>query len=92
MITETLLTAAPTPIPLTVGGYTFRMVPVQGGTFDMGDEVGDLWDACRPVHRVRLDDYCIGEFPVTQALWRAASLTPGPSPKERGAKQIPDGD
>ncbi len=40
----------------TVNGYAFRMVPVRGSTFDMGDEAGDLWDACRPVHTVRLDD------------------------------------
>ena len=42
MLTETLLTAAPTPIPLTVGGHTFRMVPVRSGMFMMGDEVGNL--------------------------------------------------
>jgi len=84
MITETLLSTAPAPVPLTAGGHTFRMAPVRGGEFDMGDEHGDLWDACRPVHRVRLDDFWIGQFPVTQALWRAVSLTPGPSPEERG--------
>lgn len=70
-MTEALLATAPAAIPLTVNGCTFRLVPVRGGTFDMGDEAGDLWDACRPVHPVRLDDYCIGQFPVTQALWRA---------------------
>ncbi|MBL7795230.1 MAG: formylglycine-generating enzyme family protein, partial [Saprospiraceae bacterium] len=75
MITEALLAAAPTPVPLTVGGHTFRMVPVRGGEFDMGDEVGDLYDFCRPVHRVRLDDFWIGQFPVTQALWRAVALS-----------------
>ncbi|MBL7795229.1 MAG: SUMF1/EgtB/PvdO family nonheme iron enzyme [Saprospiraceae bacterium] len=47
------------------------MVPVRGGSFRMGDEVGDLWWSNRPVHTVRLDNYWIGQFPVTQALWRA---------------------
>ncbi|MEQ1747470.1 MAG: formylglycine-generating enzyme family protein, partial [Saprospiraceae bacterium] len=74
MITETLLATAPTPILLAIGGHTFLMVPVRGGIFDMGDE--DLWEACRPVHPVQLDNFWIGQFPVTQALWRAVSLTP----------------
>jgi len=38
MTTEALLAAVPAPIPLSAGGHTFRMVPVQGGTFLMGDE------------------------------------------------------
>jgi len=46
------------------------MVPVRGGTFDMGDEHGDLGDDCE-VHKVELDDFSLGQFPVTQALWRA---------------------
>ncbi len=73
MIIEALLATALAPVPLTAGGYTFRMVPVRGGEFDMGDEVGDLWAACRPVHRVQLDDFWMGQFPVTQALWRAVA-------------------
>jgi Uncharacterized conserved protein len=79
MITETLLATAPTPIPLSIGGHTFRMVPVRGGEFDMGDEHGDLWDSCRPVHRVQLDDFWIGQFPVTQALWSAVMDGENPS-------------
>jgi sulfatase modifying factor 1 len=78
-MTETLLSTAPTPIPLSLGGHTFHMVPVQAGEFDMGDEVGDLWDACRPVHRVRLDGFYIGQFPVTQALWKAVMDGENPS-------------
>jgi len=78
-MTESLLSTAPAPVPLSVGGHTFRMVPVQGGEFDMGDELGDLWGACRPVHRVRLDEFCIGQFPVTQALWKAVMDGENPS-------------
>ncbi len=76
-MTESLL--SPAPVPLSVGGHTFCMVPVQGGEFDMGDELGDLWDACRPVHRVRLDEFYIGQFPVTQALWKAVMAGENPS-------------
>lgn len=43
-MTETLLSTA---IPMTVNGHTFRMVPVEGGEFDMGDEVGDLLERRR---------------------------------------------
>ncbi|MBK6933369.1 MAG: SUMF1/EgtB/PvdO family nonheme iron enzyme [Saprospirales bacterium] len=83
-MTEALLATAPAALPLTVSGHTFRMIPVRGGAFDMGDEAGDLWDACRPVHSVRLGDFCIGQFPVTQALWRAvAAGQPGPAPRGR---------
>ncbi|MBL7795227.1 MAG: SUMF1/EgtB/PvdO family nonheme iron enzyme [Saprospiraceae bacterium] len=84
MITEALLAAAPTPVPLTAGGHTFRMVPVRGGEFNMGDELGDLLYWSRPVHRVQLDDFWIGQFPVTQALWRAVAQ----SDKEIGSHPV----
>ncbi|MCB0577676.1 MAG: formylglycine-generating enzyme family protein [Saprospiraceae bacterium] len=45
------------------------MVPVEGSEFDMGDEHGDLWSDCGPVHRVKVDDFYLGEYPVTQELW-----------------------
>lgn len=42
------------------------MVLIPGGTFEMGDEIGDLWSACRPVHEVRLTyDYWMGKYEVT---------------------------
>lgn len=41
-------------------------VLVEGSTFQMGDEIGDLWDGCRPVHEVTLTyAYRIGKYPVT---------------------------
>ncbi len=47
----------------------FTMIAVKGGEFDMG---GDSWlNDALPVHRVEVDDYWIGEYPVTQALWAA---------------------
>lgn len=61
------------PIDITVGSVTFKMIPVQGGTFAMGAMDGDSyarpWES--PVHQVTLDDYYIGETEVTQELWRA---------------------
>ncbi len=50
------------------------MIPVDvtDEPFQMGDETGDLWKACRPVHPVRLTRrFYLGEYPVTQALWAA---------------------
>jgi|GEM_PF-3539227 len=42
------------------------MVLIPSGTFEMGDEVGDLWDWERPVHEVRLTyDYWMGKYEVT---------------------------
>ncbi len=72
-MTASLLATSPAPLPLTAGGHTFQMVPVPAGTFSMGDEQGNLHDACRPVHTVHLDDFCLGQFPVTQGLWRAVA-------------------
>jgi len=45
------------------------MVFVQGSTFWMGDEVGDLYSYNRPEHRVTVSDFEIGKFEVTQAEW-----------------------
>ena len=41
------------------------MIFVKGGTFQMGDSVGDLHDACRPVHSVTVSDFYIGKYEVT---------------------------
>ncbi|MDD4479579.1 MAG: SUMF1/EgtB/PvdO family nonheme iron enzyme, partial [Mesotoga sp.] len=43
-----------------------EMVLVEGGTFMMGDEFGDLVDFCRPVHEVTLTyDFYIGKYETT---------------------------
>ncbi|RLL84785.1 formylglycine-generating enzyme family protein, partial [Mesotoga sp. BH458_6_3_2_1] len=43
-----------------------EMVLVEGGTFTMGDEFGDLEDWCRPVHEVTLTyDFWLGKYEVT---------------------------
>jgi formylglycine-generating enzyme len=43
-----------------------EMVLVKAGSFQMGDEVGDLWDGCRPVHNVTLTyDFWIGKYEAT---------------------------
>lgn len=58
----------------TVGGVTFKMIAVEGGTFTMGatsEQGDDAEDKEKPAHIVTLSSYCIGETEVTQALWQA---------------------
>ncbi len=62
----------------TVGGVTFRMVQVEGGTFTMGgtsEQGSDTGSNEKPTHQVTLSDYYIGETEVTQALWQAVMGT-----------------
>ena len=73
----------PTPAPrvsasyhnqvLRVGNVSYRMIPVNGGTFTMGatSEMTEPWDDEKPTHQVTLSSYYIGETEVTQALWKA---------------------
>lgn len=59
---------------ITVKGVSFNMVLVNGGSFDMGatsEQGSDASEAEKPVHRVTLSSYYIGETEVTQALWKA---------------------
>ena len=55
----------------TVNGVSFNMIYVQGGTFKMGANDSKAYDKEKPVHRVTLSDYYIGETEVTQELWEA---------------------
>ena len=58
----------------TIGGVSFTMVHVQGGTFTMGatsEQGDDSYDDERPAHSVTLSPYYIGETEVTQGLWKA---------------------
>ena len=61
----------------TVGDVTFKMMPVEGGTFLMGDTkeqdvstVNGL-ESPEPVHEVTLSSYSISQTEVTQELWTA---------------------
>ena len=65
----------------TVKGVSFKMIAVEGGTFQMGatNEQRRSEDDEKPVHTVTLDSYYIGETEVTQELWRAVM---GSNPSE----------
>lgn len=49
-------------------GFTFDMIKVEGGVFWMGD---DMFGDEKSVHEVELDSFNIGQYPVTQGLWKA---------------------
>ncbi len=57
----------------SVNGVSFKMVAVEGGTFQMGatSEQQNPYSDEKPVHSVTLSNYYIGETEVTQALWEA---------------------
>jgi serine/threonine protein kinase/formylglycine-generating enzyme required for sulfatase activity len=49
-----------------------EMVFVQGGTFMMGsNEYEDSYNFHRPQHRVTLNSFNIGKYPVTQEQWKS---------------------
>ena len=56
---------------ITVGGVSFKMIAVEGGTFLMGSPESDAEadDDEKPQHEVTLSNYYIGETEVTQELW-----------------------
>ena len=62
------------PLTFTVKGVSFKMLPVEGGTFTMGatsEQGSDAYDDEKPTHSVTLSSYHMGETEVTQALWQA---------------------
>ena len=58
---------------ITVGGVSFKMIAVEGGTFQMGSPESDTEaiDDEKPQHEVTLSNYYFGETEVTQELWEA---------------------
>lgn len=56
-----------TNVIVTVDDVTFKMIRIEGGTFQMGSVDGE--DNEKPVHEVTLSNFCIGETEVTQELW-----------------------
>lgn len=61
------------PLPETdayiVKGVKFKMIAVEGGTFNMGTLKSNADE--KPVHSVTLNSFYIGQTEVTQELWEA---------------------
>ena len=68
----------------TVNGVKFKMIAVEGGTFQMGSKTDDYDE--KPVHSVTLSNYYIGQTEVTQALWKAVM---GSNPSQFKGDNLP---
>ncbi len=55
----------------TVEGVSFKMIRVEGGTFQMGANSRRAKKDEKPAHNVTLSSYYLGETLVTQELWQA---------------------
>ena len=55
----------------TVNGVVFTMKRVEGGSFQMGNASDDAYKDEKPVHKVTVSAFYLGETEVTQALWEA---------------------
>lgn len=58
----------------TVNGVSFDMIWVEGGSFTMGatkEQGNDVGSNEKPAHQVKLSNYYIGKYEVTQELWLA---------------------
>lgn len=58
----------------TVKGVDFEMIPVDGGSFEMGGTIeqrSEFGSTDRPVHKVVVSNYYIGQTEVTRSLWKA---------------------
>ena len=74
---------------LNVNGVQYKMVFVEGGTFQMGatsEQNNDSFDDEKPVHSVTLSSYSIGQTEVTQALWTAVM---GSNPSANKGDNLP---
>lgn len=58
-------------LTFVVNGELFTMVPVEGGTFNMGSNSSDAMDNEKPVHRVTLSSFYMAETEFTQKLYKA---------------------
>jgi len=60
---------------VTIGGGDHHDIPditfvtIPSGTFQMGDEVGDLWNACSPVHSVTVSGFEMSVYEITNAQY-----------------------
>ena len=60
-------------VDIQINNYKFRMIPVPGRTFTMGctrpHATKHTYEDDKPVHKVTLDSFYIGQHEVTQRLW-----------------------
>jgi formylglycine-generating enzyme required for sulfatase activity len=64
---------------------SMRLLFIPGGNFSMGDGFGDGFPDERPLREVRVDDFWLGECPVTQGQWRRV-MNGNPAMFKKGAE------
>jgi formylglycine-generating enzyme len=52
---------------LTLSNLADHMIPIEGGVFEMGGE--SYLDDAKPIHKVRLSDFELCRYLVSQQLW-----------------------
>jgi len=73
------LMSGPTMQYVNLGqGVALQLVPIPGGTFVMGspDAEPDGYSDEGPQHKVTLNPFLMGRYPITQAQWRAVASLP----------------
>ena len=79
-------------------GVSLEMLWVRGGEFVMGapqKELESEEDSGHPQHLVRVPEFYLGKFPITQAQWRAVALLPQveralePEPSRFDGEELP---
>ncbi len=66
-----------------------NMVFVKGGTFQMGatpEQRNDAYDNEKPAHKVKLSDYYIGKYEVTQEEWKTVMGTTIEQQRDKAGK------
>lgn len=65
------------PLPLEADAIPLAVIWIPGGEFLMGCPDGeDGYDHEKPQHPVRVPSFAMGQYPVTQAQWRAVAQLP----------------
>ncbi|MEZ4850175.1 MAG: formylglycine-generating enzyme family protein [Bacteroidia bacterium] len=61
---------SPNFIEFLLSELSFKMIHVEGGIFMMGGTDDKYFDWETPIHKVSLDSFYLGQYPVTQVLWK----------------------
>lgn len=60
-------------VNIYINDIVLKMLPVEGGTFMMGNNKADAarhhYESERPAHQVTVSDFYLGKYEVTQRLW-----------------------
>ncbi len=68
---------SPDTVKIDLGnGVTLDMVSIPGGSFMMGSPEGQGYDTEKPEHKVTVQAFLMGKYPVTQKQWRAITSLP----------------